>query len=146
MLKEQLTIIIADDDSDDRLLICDAIADLGIQNPVIEIENGEELLGFLESNSEKEESRVKIGLILLDLNMPKMDGREALEKIKSNPKLKQIPVVILTTSNSEEDIANTYGNGANSYIVKPVTMSGFLSMIKSLHIYWLEIVNVPDEF
>ena len=140
-----ITILMADDDEDDRLLTQDALAESRVLNELFFVEDGVELLEYLERKgkfSEKENSH-RPGLILLDLNMPRMDGREALQAIKANPNLKGIPVVILTTSKQEEDMVKGYDLGAASYITKPVTFEGLVELMQTLGKYWVEFVELP---
>ncbi|MEI8643268.1 response regulator [Pseudoalteromonas sp. Hal040] len=140
-----ITILMADDDEDDRLLTQDALAESRVLNELFFVEDGVELLEYLERKgkfSEKEKSP-RPGLILLDLNMPRMDGREALQAIKANPNLKGIPVVILTTSKQEEDMVKGYDLGAASYITKPVTFEGLVELMQTLGKYWVEFVELP---
>ena len=140
-----ITILMADDDEDDRLLTQDALAESRVLNELFFVEDGLELLEYLERKgkfSEKENSP-RPGLILLDLNMPRMDGREALQAIKANPNLKGIPVVILTTSKQEEDMVKGYDLGAASYITKPVTFEGLVELMQTLGKYWVEFVELP---
>ena len=138
----------ADDDEDDRLLTQDALAESRVLNELHFVEDGVELLEYLERKGKFEDknSSPRPGLILLDLNMPRMDGREALETIKSNPNLKGIPVVILTTSKQEEDMVKGYNLGAASYITKPVTFDGLVDLMKTLGKYWVEFVELPTTF
>ena len=143
-----ITILMADDDEDDRLLTQDALAESRVLNELHFVEDGVELLEYLERKGKFEDknSSPRPGLILLDLNMPRMDGREALETIKSNPNLKGIPVVILTTSKQEEDMVKGYNLGAASYITKPVTFDGLVDLMKTLGKYWVEFVELPTTF
>lgn len=144
--KTKVEILIADDDAEDRMLIKDALHESKLRNNVQEVENGEELLEYLTNNgkySDKEKFPAP-GIILLDLNMPRKDGREALKEIKANPELRKIPVIILTTSKAEEDILRTYDLGISSYITKPVTFSAMVDVMKTLNKYWLEIVELPE--
>ena len=143
-----ITILMADDDADDRLLTKEAFEESRLVNDLRFVENGVELLEYLQRRGKYADpsSSPRPGLILLDLNMPKMDGREALKLIKSDPKLKHIRVVILTTSKAEEDIFRTYDLSAASYITKPVTFAGMAEVVKALGKYWLEIVELPGEF
>lgn len=141
----------ADDDEDDRLLAREALRESRLANQLYFVEDGEELMDYLHhcgqynSLNGGSEAVPRPGLILLDLNMPKKDGREALEEIKADPQLRQIPVVILTTSKAEEDIYRSYDLGANSFITKPVTFSGLAEVMKTLSEYWFEIVELPPE-
>ena len=143
-----ITILMADDDEDDRLLTQDALAESRVLNELHFVEDGVELLEYLERKGKFEDKTVspRPGLILLDLNMPRMDGREALEAIKGNPNLKGIPVVILTTSKQEEDMVKGYNLGATSYITKPVTFDGLVDLMKTLGKYWVEFVELPTTF
>jgi CheY-like chemotaxis protein len=138
-------ILMAEDDVDDRLMAKMALSNNFVANPLVTVNNGVELLEYLrqEGKYSDQASSPKPCFILLDLNMPKMDGREALKVIKEDANLKNIPVVIMTTSKAEEDILQSYGEGANSYITKPVTFEGLVSVIKALKNYWLEIVALP---
>lgn len=138
----------ADDDEDDRLLTQDALAESRVLNELHFAEDGVELLEYLERKGKFADKEVspRPGLILLDLNMPRMDGREALEAIKANPNLKGIPVVILTTSKQEEDMVKGYNLGAASYITKPVTFDGLVDLMKTLGKYWVEFVELPSTF
>ena len=138
----------ADDDEDDRLLAQDALAESRVLNELYFVEDGVELLEYLERKGKFKDKSVspRPGLILLDLNMPRMDGREALQAIKANPNLKGIPVVILTTSKQEEDMVKGYNLGAASYITKPVTFDGLVDLMKTLGKYWVEFVELPSTF
>ncbi len=134
----------ADDDPDDRLLSKEALTEARLANDLYFVEDGEELIDYLYQRGKfSEETAPRPGLILLDLNMPKKDGRQALKEIKADPALKQIPIVVLTTSKAEEDILKTYELGVNSYITKPVTFDGMVEVMKSLGKYWFDIVELP---
>src|SRR5207237_5281886 len=130
----------ADDDPDDRLLTQEAFEESHLLNRLEMVEDGEELMDYLQHRGKYAGAagKPKPGLILLDLNMPRKDGREALKEIKSSPELRRIPVVVLTTSKAEEDILRTYDLGVNSFIVKPVTFDGMVDVLKTLGKYWLE--------
>ncbi|MBI5098874.1 MAG: response regulator [Nitrospirae bacterium] len=136
----------ADDDEDDRLMAEEALKEAKLLNPVRFVKDGEELLDYLYQRGEYSNgnSAPRPGLILLDLNMPRKDGREALMEIKQDPELKQIPIVVLTTSVSEEDIYRTYDLGVNSYITKPVAFEGLVEVMKNLANYWFNIVKLPS--
>jgi len=142
-----ITILMADDDADDRLMAKEAFEESRLANDLRFVEDGVELLDYLKRRGKYEDpaSSPRPGLILLDLNMPKKDGREALKEIKADPKLKNIRVVILTTSKAEEDIYRTYDLSAASYITKPVTFSAMAEVVKVMGKYWLEIVALPAE-
>lgn len=143
--KLKVPILIADDDSDDREMIRDALKESRLLNELFFVKDGEELMSFLNQTGKYEDAKQYPlpGLILLDLNMPRMDGREALKEIKGNPKFKGIPVVVLTTSEAEEDIYKTYNLGVNSFITKPVSFDDLVSVMKELGKYWFEIVALP---
>jgi CheY-like chemotaxis protein len=142
-----VTILMADDDRDDCLLVKDAFVESRLVNDLRFVEDGEELMDYLYHRGKYApiDSSPRPGLILLDLNMPRKDGREALEEIKSDSDLRGIPVVVLTTSKQEEDILRSYDVGANSYITKPVTFRGLVDVMKALGRYWLEIVELPED-
>lgn len=144
--KETVEILMADDDADDRLMAGKALHDYRVKNGIRFVEDGEELMDYLYHRGKYAVpgSSPRPGLILLDLNMPKKDGREALAEIKKDPELRKIPVVILTTSKAEEDILRAYDLGVNSYITKPVTFQGLADVMKALSIYWFEIVKLPN--
>jgi CheY-like chemotaxis protein len=145
MKKRSIIILIADDDAEDRMLLKEALEENRLKNTLQFVENGEELMDYLYHRG-KFSDRTKYpapGLILLDLNMPKKDGREALKEIKADPHLRLIPVVVLTTSKAEEDILKTYGLGVSSFITKPVTFTSLVGMMKTLSDYWFEIVELP---
>lgn len=140
-MKQQnsVPIAIADDDPEDRQLIKEALEESRLLNELVFLKDGEELMSYLDGDQPLP------GLILLDLNMPRKDGREALKEIKSNPKFKQIPVVVLTTSKAEEDIYRTYNLGVNSFITKPVTFSSLVETMRDLGRYWFHIVELPKD-
>jgi two-component system, response regulator len=140
-----ITILLADDDPDDRMLARDALDESRLANDLHEVVDGEELLEYLRRQGKYADpaSAPRPGLILLDLNMPRKDGREALREIKADPELRSIPVVVLTTSQAEEDIYRTYDLGVSSFITKPVSFEGLVSVMKALGRYWFEIVELP---
>jgi CheY-like chemotaxis protein len=135
----------ADDDADDRLLAKDALTECRLANDLHFVENGEELLDYLKRRGKFAQmtDSPRPGLILLDLNMPKKDGREALKEIKADPELRKIPVVVLTTSKADTDIGRIYELGANSFISKPVSFDSLVEVMKILGRYWFEIVELP---
>lgn len=149
MPKKQKSVIIlmADDDAEDRLLAKEALAESRLANTLYCVEDGEELLDYLYRRGKYEdpESSPRPGLIFIDLNMPKKDGREALKDIKADANLRQIPVVVLTTSEAEEDIYRSYDLGVNSFITKPVTFEALVNLMRALGRYWFEIVELPPE-
>lgn len=149
MEKEQvkpIVILMADDDDDDYMLTKKALGESRLLNTLVRVRDGEELLDYLNRRGEyTAENAPRPGVILLDLNMPKMDGREALREIKSNDSLKNIPVVVFTTSKAEEDIYKTYQLGVNSFITKPVTFDSLTNVMRTLGNYWFEIVELPKQ-
>lgn len=142
-----VTILLADDDPDDRMLTRDAFEESRLRNQLEMVEDGEELMDYLHCRGKYsgEGAKPRPGLILLDLNMPRKDGREALKEIKSCPELRRIPVIVLTTSKAEEDILRTYDLGVNSFVVKPVTFEALVDVLKTIGKYWFEIVELPSE-
>lgn len=143
--KKTLIILMADDDADDRLLAQEAMHESRVLNELHFVEDGVQLLNYLRGNGEFSDRAVypMPGLILLDLNMPKMDGREALVELKADQNLRRIPVVILTTSKAEEDMVKGYDLGAASYITKPVTFDALVELMRTLGKYWMEFVELP---
>jgi CheY-like chemotaxis protein len=142
-----VTILMADDDGDDRRLTCEAFLEGRMTNDLRFVENGEELLDYLRHQGKyaPPADAPRPSLILLDLNMPRKDGRAVLKDIKSDPALRKIPVVVLTTSKSEEDVRMSYDLGVNSYIVKPVTFEALVDILQTLQKYWFEIVELPTD-
>jgi two-component system, response regulator len=138
------TILMADDDPDDRLLVKEAFEESHLLNPLHTVEDGEELLDYLHKKGKFSESAVRPSLILLDLNMPRKSGIEALKEIKADPNLRTIPIIVLTTSKAEEDILKSYDLGVNSFIVKPVTFDSLVNIVKQLGSYWFELVQLPN--
>jgi CheY-like chemotaxis protein len=142
--KDPITILMADDDDDDYVLTKKALKESKLLNTLIRVKDGEDLLDYLYARGVYEDQKVaRPGVILLDLNMPRMDGREALKIIKSDPGLSNIPVVVFTTSKAEEDIYRSYQLGSNSFITKPVTFENLITVMKTLGLYWFEIVELP---
>ncbi len=144
--KIPITILICDDDEDDRMLTKQALEDAHVSNNLRFVEDGEQLLDYLYQRGEYSGETGKAprpGLILLDLNMPKMDGREALKVIKGDKTLHDIPIVVLSTSGFDQDIIRSYELGVNSFITKPVSFSGLVEAMNVLGRYWLEIVELP---
>lgn len=141
-----ITILMADDDEDDRLMTKEAFEEARLANELRFVEDGEELMDYLYRRGEYTDAATspRPGLILLDLNMPRKDGREALKEIKADPDLKQIPIVVLTTSKAEEDIYRSYDLGVNSFITKPVSFEGMVYVITTLAQYWFQIVRLPE--
>jgi len=142
-----IVILLADDDEEDRMLAADAMVESRVANDLRFVEDGEELLEYLckRGRYAAPDAAPTPGLILLDLNMPRKDGREALREIKADPDLRRIPIVVLTTSKAEEDIYRTYDLGANSFITKPVSFEGLVAVMRDIGRYWIEIVELPPE-
>lgn len=145
MNKRPLNIMVAENDEDDRALVKFAFAECKLSNTVYFVEDGEQLLDYLYHRGGYQDTVnvVRPDLILLDLDMPKINGHEALKEIKNDPLLRSIPVVIFTTSKSSRDINSTYNMGANSFIVKPVTYDGLIQVMNVLAEYWSEISELP---
>jgi CheY-like chemotaxis protein len=145
--RKPIVILLADDDEEDRMLACDALAESRLSNDITCVTDGEDLMDYLQRRGKYAPpvEAPRPGLILLDLNMPKKDGREALREIKSDPDLRQISVVVLTTSKAEEDIYSSYDSGASSFISKPVTFEGLVEVMKGMGRYWFEIVDLPRQ-
>ena len=143
--RAEVAILMADDDPDDRLLARDAFAEARMHNRLVFVEDGEEVIEYLNRRGKYQDAAQypMPGLILLDLNMPRRDGREVLAAIKSDPAFKHIPVVVLTTSRAEEDVMRSYRNGGNSYIVKPVTFRELTDVVREIGRYWLGVVDLP---
>lgn len=143
---DAVSILMADDDAEDRQLTAEAMVEAHLSNELHFVVDGEDLMDYLHRRGEYAEGgrdAPKPGVILLDLNMPRKDGREALAEIKSDPQLRQIPVVVLTTSRAEEDVFRTYDLGVNSFITKPVTFAGLVEVVQAFGRYWFEIVDLP---
>jgi two-component system response regulator len=137
-----IPILVADDDPDDRMLIEDAFRESCFEHPVSFVEDGEELLQYLRGEGSFA-GRQMPGLILLDLNMPRMDGRTALMHMKADRAFRRIPVIVLTTSRAEDDIQRTYDLGVSAYVPKPSTYTGLIELVKSLNVYWSNFVKLP---
>jgi CheY-like chemotaxis protein len=144
-LPKLISILMADDDEDDRQLAKEALEESRLVNELRFVVDGEDLMDYLHHRGKYQDATLspRPGIILLDLNMPKKDGREALKEIKSDPELRRIPVVVLTTSDAEEDIIRSYDMGVNSFIKKPVTFDGMVEIMKALGDYWFQIVELP---
>ncbi len=142
-----ITILMADDDEDDRMMTKEALEEAKLANDLRFVVDGEELLDYLYRRGKYTDpaDSPRPGLILLDLNMPKKDGREALKEIKADPNLKRIPIVVMTTSQAEVDIYRSYDLGVNSFITKPVSFEGLVYVIAMLAQYWFQIVQLPDD-
>ncbi len=144
---QPIRIVVADDDADDRMMIKDAFEESKLGNPVDFVEDGVELMEYLNRQGKWTHlaNQPFPGFILLDLNMPRKDGRTVLKEIKESTELHRIPIVILTTSKAEEDIIRTYNLGVNSFICKPVSFDKLVDIVKTVGHYWIEIVALPPE-
>lgn len=144
--RRPVTILMADDDPDDCLLAKEALAESRLVNDLHFVSDGEELMDYMYQRGKyaKPNSAPRPGFILLDLNMPRKDGREALREIKADPNLRHIPIIVLTTSKADEDIYRSYAQGANSFITKPVTFASLVEVMRALEKYWFEIVELPS--
>ena len=147
MMQCPIKILVADDDPDDRMMIEEAFRENRIANKIDFVEDGEQLMAYLrrEGTFADLEGSPFPGLILLDLNMPKKDGREALRDLKADAELCRIPIVVLTTSQAEEDIVRTYGLGVSSFITKPVGFQDLVDAVRVICQYWIQIVALPPE-
>jgi CheY-like chemotaxis protein len=145
MQKRTINILCADDDADDRMMIAEAWEQCLILNKLHFVVDGEDLMDYLLNKGKYTNTEIYTlpGLILLDLNMPKKSGKEALQEIKANPVFRKIPIVVLTTSRAETDVLSSYDLGVSSFITKPVTLDGLIDVMRSLRKYWLEIVQLP---
>jgi CheY-like chemotaxis protein len=142
---KKIPILIADDDEDDRFLIKAAFEECGIEMPLVFVQDGLELMQYLKNQGEYANTIVYPlpSLILMDLNMPKKDGRESIHEIRSTAFLRKIPIIVLSTSNAPNDIKICYELGANSFITKPSSFEGLVDTIKSLKKFWFEIAILP---
>jgi CheY-like chemotaxis protein len=140
-----IIILMAEDDADDRFLAADALKEARVLNEIRFVVDGEELMDYLCRRGQYADpgSSPRPGLLLVDLNMPKKDGREAIQEIKKDPDLRRIPLVVLTTSSAEEDIIRSYDFGVAGYITKPVSFDGLVDVMKVIGKYWFEIVELP---
>ncbi|HBP87882.1 MAG: response regulator [Nitrospira sp.] len=139
------SILLIEDSPEDAEATLRSFQKSGLRNPIKRCENGDEALAYLfKKNPDQDQPpEPPPGLILLDLNLPGTDGREVLRTVKADPKLKKIPVIVLTTSSDERDIESCYQDGANSYIVKPVEAEGLFTAVLKLKDYWFELVVFP---
>ncbi len=140
-----MRILLAEDDDDDYLLTVEALHRDHFNDELMRVSDGEELLHYLRHTGayRNPEQSPRPSLVLLDLNMPRKDGREALQEIKSDPQLRHIPIVVLTTSRADEDVIRSYQLGVNSFIKKPVTFQGLVDAMEALRRYWFEVVALP---
>ncbi|GAB3510647.1 response regulator [Spirosoma knui] len=139
-----MTILIADDDTDDRLFMDQALRQNGYTQAVHFVEDGEELMEYLRHQGRYNASNAPWpNLLILDLNMPRKNGFQALEEIKDDPKLRRLPVVVMTTSSADEDVVKTYNLGVNSFVTKPFNFNRLVEMVGALKTYWMDTVKLP---
>lgn len=145
-LTKSINLLIADDDPDDRMMTQAALEESYLLNSLYFVENGQELMDFLKRRGKYTDPATspRPDLILLDLNMPRKDGREALMEIKADPDLRAVPIIVLTTSKSEEDILKSYDLGVNCFISKPVLFEELINVMRSIGQYWFDIVKLPN--
>jgi CheY-like chemotaxis protein len=146
VLPSRMTIVLAADDPDDCLLVRDALVAGGVVGSLRTVGDGEELLNYLNRRGtfSAEGAAPRPGLILLDLSMPKKDGLRAIAEIKADPVLRQIPIIVMTTSNQDEDVGRSYDLGASSFVTKPVTFEALVGVMKTIGQYWFEVVELPE--
>ena len=142
--EKTIDILLVEDSETDAELTLEALQQGKLQNTVHHVKDGEEALRYLRREGEFE-SALRPDLILLDLNMPRVDGKEVLRQIRADEVLKVIPVVVLTTSSHDKDILESYGLAANSYIVKPVDLSSFFDVVKEINNFWVRVVALPPK-
>lgn len=143
MTASQIEVLLVEDDPADVDLTREALTDAKLAVNINVVEDGLKALAYLRQRPPYEKA-VRPDVILLDLNMPRMDGREVLQHVKGDEKLKSIPVVVLTTSDSEIDVAKTYMLGANSYVTKPVGLEQFMKVVRSIEEFWFTVVKLPS--
>jgi CheY-like chemotaxis protein len=139
-----IDVLLVEDDPGDTLMITEAFAENKVRNRLSTVTDGVEALAFLRREGRYAEAP-RPDLVLLDLNLPRKDGREVLEEIKDDPQLRTIPVVVLTTSEAEEDILRSYQLAANAYITKPIDLNEFIAVVRSIENFWLSIVRLPPQ-
>jgi CheY-like chemotaxis protein len=143
MMSEPLELLLVEDNDDDIVLIEEAFAEAKLMNVIFTVRDGEEALAYLRQAGPYTHRR-RPGLVLLDINMPKKNGFEVLEAIKADPRLRTLPVIMLTTSDREEDVVRSYNDGASSYIRKPMTLEQFARVVKGFELYWTLVSRIPS--
>ncbi|WP_227687162.1 response regulator [Spirosoma arboris] len=139
-----MTILIADDDTDDRLFMDKALRQSGYTQNIQFVEDGEELMEYLRQEGRYNDQNAPWpNLLILDLNMPRKNGFQALNEIKDDPKLRRLPVVVMTTSSADEDVLKTYNLGVNSFVTKPFNFNRLVEMVSALKTYWIDTVKLP---
>ncbi len=142
--KVKFVMVLAEDDQDDQLLAREALAESELPHDLVTVDDGQALIDYLQNETESDESK-RPDLILLDLNLPRLDGRQVLEILKADEVLRRIPVVVLTTSKADEDVARCYDLGVAGFITKPVSFDGLVSILQSIDQYWFKMVKLPSE-
>lgn len=144
MITQNVNILLVEDNEDDVIMTLEAFSEANMANQVKVLSDGQELMDYLEKNGQYKNARSP-ALVLLDINMPRKNGFEALQEIKANPALEHIPVIMLTTSSREEDVVKSYSFGACAYISKPVSFEEFTEMVRHFSLYWSLVSRVPGE-
>lgn len=139
-----IEILLVEDNPGDVRLVREALDHNKLANPLSVVEDGEEAMAALRTEG-RFAGKARPDLVLLDLNLPRKDGREVLAEMKADPELKKIPVVVLTSSQSEADVLTSYELHANCYVVKPVALQDFVTVIRQIRSFWLQIVKLPAE-
>ena len=142
MMSEPVELLLVEDNEDDIVLIEEAFAEAKLMNLIFKVRDGEEALAYLRQEGQYTHRR-RPGLVLLDINMPKKNGFEVLQAMKADPLLQSLPVVMLTTSDREEDVVRSYNHGACSYIRKPMSLEQFVQVVKDFELYWTMVSRVP---
>ncbi|WP_461095553.1 response regulator [Spirosoma luteolum] len=139
-----MTILIADDDPDDRMFLEQAMRQNGYNQVIRCVDDGEDLMAYLRREGKySEQDAPWPNLLILDLNMPRKNGFQALQEIKNDPQLRRLPVIVMTTSSADEDVIRTYNLGVNSFVTKPFNFSRLVEMIGALKVYWMDTVKLP---
>lgn len=139
-----MTILIADDDADDRMFLEQAMRRNGYEQDIRFVEDGEELMDYLRRQGRYNAQNAPWpNMLILDLNMPRKNGFQALSEIKDDPELRRLPVVVMTTSSADEDVVKTYSLGVNSFVTKPFNFNRLVEMVGTLRMYWMDIVKLP---
>ncbi len=139
-----MTILIADDDMDDRLFMERALRQNGFTQAINFVEDGEDLMEYLRQNGRYQgQTLVYPNLLILDLNMPRKNGFQALAEIKADPALRRLPVIVMSTSSTHEDVLKTYNLGVNSFVIKPFNFNRLVEIVGALKLYWMDIVKLP---
>ena len=139
-----MTILIADDDPDDRMFLEQAMRQNGYNQVIRCVDDGEDLMAYLRREGKySEQDAPWPNLLILDLNMPRKNGFQALQEIKNDPQLRRLPVIVMTTSSADEDVIRTYNLGVNSFVTKPINFSRLVEMIGALKVYWMDTVKLP---